>query len=61
MRRDITDEDIKHFLQKNWANYPSQITLMQETIKLLWPGGPPTSGHQRVVKLCLEESLGRQR
>ena len=44
MRRQITDEDIRTFLRKNWVNYPSQISLMQETIRLLWPGGAPTNG-----------------
>lgn len=56
MCRQITDEDIRAFLRKNWVNYPSQISLMQETIRLLWPGGAPTNGHERVVRLCLEET-----
>ncbi|HEY43408.1 MAG TPA: hypothetical protein G4O11_05430 [Anaerolineae bacterium] len=56
MNRQITDEDIRTFLRKNWVNYPSQISLMQGTIRLLWPGGAPTNGHERVVRLCLEET-----
>jgi hypothetical protein len=55
MNRHITDDDIRAFLRKNWVNYPSQISLMQETIRLLWPRGAPTNGHERVVRLCLEE------
>ncbi|GAF83864.1 unnamed protein product [marine sediment metagenome] len=52
----ITDEDIRTFIRKNWINYPSQISLMQATIRLLWPGGPPTLGNERVVRVCLEEN-----
>lgn len=59
MRMQITDEDIRTFLRKNWVNYPSQIALMQETIRLLWPGGAPTNGHERVVRLCLEDTTYR--
>ncbi len=55
----VTDEDIRHFLRKNWESYPSQITLMQATIQLLWPKGAPTRGHERVVRLCLEEGQNR--
>jgi len=59
MERPITDQDIRAFLRKNWMNYPSQISLMQATIRLLWPGGPPTSGNERVVRVCLDENQNR--
>ncbi len=56
MERPITDEDIRGFIRKNRMNYPSQISLMQAAIRLLWPGGPPTLGNERVVSVCLEEN-----
>ena len=59
MRVQITDEEILTFIRRNWWDYPSQIKLMQDTIQSLWPEGPPTGGHERVVKICLEESLQR--
>lgn len=55
MSQIVTDDDIRRFLQRNKAEYPSQIVLMQKAIELLWPNGPPTGGSQRVVRLCLEE------
>lgn len=59
MERQINDEDILAFLRRNWAAYPSQITLIGTAIRELWPGGPPTRGSERVVRLCLQENQAR--
>ena len=59
MKAQITDEDILTFIRRNWWDYPSQIRLMQDTIQSLWPEGPPADGHERVVRLCLEEGIQR--
>jgi hypothetical protein len=49
----ISDGDIEIFLQRNAREYPSQISLIQATVRLLWPNGPPTGGAERVVRVCL--------
>lgn len=56
MKRQITDQDILTFIRQNRSEYPSDMTLMQATVRMLWPTGAPTNAGQRVVKLVLEES-----
>ncbi|NIS79247.1 MAG: hypothetical protein GTO14_03285 [Anaerolineales bacterium] len=55
MGRQVTDDDIRTFLRLNWNKYSSQMELMQQAIKLLWPAGPPEDGSKRVVTMCLTE------
>ena len=49
----ITDGDIETFLRRNAGEYPSQISLIQAAVRLLWPKGAPTGGAERVVLMCL--------
>jgi hypothetical protein len=54
----ISDGDIEVFLQRNAPEYPSQISLIQAAVRLLWPNGPPSGGAERVVRVCLDQRLG---
>ena len=49
----ISDGDIETFLRRNADEYPSQISLIQAAIRLLWPKGAPTGGAERVGRVCL--------
>ena len=51
----ISDSDIETFLRRNASEYPSQISLIQAAVRLLWPTGAPSGGAERVVRLCLGE------
>lgn len=53
MNQNITDQDIQAFLAGNVSNYPSRLSLIQATVSLLWPEGPPSDGAERVVRACL--------
>jgi hypothetical protein len=55
----VSDEEILRFLRSNWHSYPSQMTLMQKTVRALWADDPPGNAGERVVRLCLEESMQR--
>ena len=59
MQRVITDEDILTFLRKNWSSYPSQVTLIQAAIDVLWPEGTSTNSSERVVRVILQENQDR--
>jgi len=47
----ISDIDIETFLRRNAGEYPSQMSLIQASVRL----GAPTGGAERVVRLCLGE------
>ena len=49
----IRDGDIEVFLRRNAGQYPSQVSLIQAAVRLLWPHGAPTGGAERVVRVCL--------
>ena len=49
----ISDGDIETFLRRNAGEYPSQISLIQAAVRLLWPKGAPSGGAERVVRVCL--------
>jgi hypothetical protein len=49
----ISDSDIEFFLRRNAQDYPSQISLIQAAVRLLWPDGAPAGGAERVVRVCL--------
>ena len=49
----ISDGDIETFLWRNAGEFPSQISLIQAAVRLLWPKGAPTGGAERVVRVCL--------
>ena len=49
----ISDGDIETFLRRNAGEFPSQISLIQAAVRLLWPKGAPTGGAERVVRVCL--------
>jgi len=53
----ISDNDIATFLLRNAREYPSQISLIQAAVRLLWPKGAPTGGAERVVRVCLGQKL----
>ena len=53
----ISDGDIETFLRRNAGEYPSQISLIQAAVRLLWPKGAPTGGAERVVRVCLRRRL----
>jgi hypothetical protein len=53
----ISDSDIETFLRRNASEYPSQISLIQAAVRLLWPKGAPTGGAERVVLVCLGHRL----
>lgn len=53
----ISDGDIETFLRRNAVEYPSQISLIQAAVRLLWPKGAPTGGAERVVRVCLGQRL----
>ena len=55
MVKPVTDDDIRAFIKQNRDAYPSQIALIQEAVKLLWPKESRQDGSKRVVRLCLEE------
>ena len=55
MGQRVTDDDIRAFLRRNRDMYSSQMELMQQAIRLLWPAGPPPDGSKRVVTMCLTE------
>jgi hypothetical protein len=57
MARAISDGDIETFLRRNVEKYPSQISLIQAAVHLLWPNGAPTGGAERVVRVCLGQNL----
>ena len=50
----ISDNDIAVFLRRNAGEYPSQISLIQAAVRLLWPNGAPEGGAERVVRVCLD-------
>ena len=49
----ISDGDIETFLRRNAGEFPSQTSLIQAAVRLLWPKGAPTGGAERVVRVCL--------
>ena len=49
----ISDSDIETFFRRNAGEYPSQISLIQTAVRLLWPKGAPSGGAERVVLMCL--------
>ena len=49
----ISDSDIETFFRRNAGEYPSQISLIQAAVRLLWPKGAPSGGAERVVLMCL--------
>lgn len=53
MERQITDQDIRIFLQHNAGRYSSQVTLIQAAVHGLWPGGATPEGAERVVRIAL--------
>lgn len=57
MARTISDGDIETFLRRNVEEYPSQISLIQAAVHLLWPNGAPTGGAERIVRVCLGQRL----
>jgi len=59
MARIIGDDEIQSFLQRNAHHYPSQISLIQAAVDLLWPEGAPTGGAERVVRVCLDGAAQR--
>ena len=40
----ISDGDIETFLRRNAGEFPSQTSLIQAAVRLLWPKGAPTGG-----------------
>jgi hypothetical protein len=54
MARVISDDEIRVFLRRNAGHYPSQISLIQAAVNLLWPEGVPIGGAERVVRACLD-------
>ena len=59
MARVIDDDDIQTFLRRNAHRYSSQISLIQDAVRLLWPDGPPTGGAERVVRACFDSPARR--
>ncbi len=59
MARVISDDEIQAFLRRNAERYPSQISLIQAAVGLLWPEGAPTGGAERVVRVCLDGTTRR--
>jgi hypothetical protein len=57
MGKMVTDDDILSFLRTNWHSFPSHMVLMQKAVRALWPEGAPRDGGERVVRLCLQESV----
>lgn len=49
----ISDQDIRRFIERNAGEYPSQISLIQATVRVLWPEGPPSGAAEQVVRVCL--------
>ena len=57
MESKVTDHDIVIFLRENREGFPSEITLMQAAVQLLWPEGVPDSCAERVVRLSLQDGV----
>lgn len=53
MVRNVSDQDIRVFIERYAGEYPSQISLIQAAVRVLWPDGPPTGAAEQVVRVCL--------
>jgi hypothetical protein len=49
----ISDGELRAFIEQYAREYPSQVALIQATVRMLWPEGPPSDEAERVVRACL--------
>lgn len=49
----ISDRELRALIEQNASAYPSHMALIQATVRMLWPEGPPADGPERVVRACL--------
>ncbi len=55
MKKTVTDEDIRAFLRENRPIFPSEVTLIQAAVRLLWSEEEREAGAARVVRMCLHD------